>query len=324
MQKTENQHQAAKNRRKVRSSTTLNRKYVQKPSHLTNNEIEIAAQRSAKIRHLDISTSESIENAAQRSAKIRHFNISTPDVSAPESSLIPAAKAPRRITIQDDEPIAPPEIHPLQATAIKRMQNQNTAPEEHRLTAREIKDQAIQKALATSAKSIEKQNAAQAKKEKKAKLHFGVGRVVLALTCAAAAVFAIVYFVGLNMPDITMRVAAMQTGIEASYPSYVPRGFNLSDITSESGKVVLNFQNEDASTVFSLSEENSSWDSNALLSNFVKNEYGEDYTIIREQGLTIYISKSDAAWVNGGVVYKLKTDTGELTKKQISSIAVSL
>ena len=126
------------------------------------------------------------------------------------------------------------------------------------------------------------------------------------------------------MPDISMRVAAMQTGIEASYPSYVPRDFSLSDITSEDGKVILNFKNAETGDAFSLAEENSSWDSNALLTNFVKDEYGEDYSIVREQGLTIYMSGSDAAWVNGGVVYKLNTTSGILTKKQIRSIAVSL
>ena len=156
------------------------------------------------------------------------------------------------------------------------------------------------------------------------KVHFGLGRVVLALSCAAAAVFAIVYFVNLNMPDISMRVAAMQTGIDASYPSYVPRDFSLSDITSESGKVVLNFKNASTGDAFSLIEEQSSWDSSALLANFVKDEYGDNYTTVREQGLTIYVSGSDAAWVNGGVVYKIDTTAGSLTKKQINTIATSL
>ena len=36
------------------------------------------------------------------------------------------------------------------------------------------------------------------------KLHFGWSRVLLALSCAAVAVVAIVYFVNLNMPDISL------------------------------------------------------------------------------------------------------------------------
>ena len=116
----------------------------------------------------------------------------------------------------------------------------------------------------------------------------------------------------------------MQTGIDASYPSYVPRDFSLSDITSEDGKITLNFKNNTTGDAFSLVEERSSWDSNALLNNYVRDEYGDDYITMREQGLTIYISNSNATWTNGGIIYKIKTLSGTLTKKQLKSIAVSL
>lgn len=76
--------------------------------------------------------------------------------------------------------------------------------------------------------------------------------------------------------------------------------------------------------MFSITEERSSWDSNALESNYVKSEFGEEYDKIREQGLTIFINNNSAAWVNGGLLYKLKCISGTLTKKQIRSIAVSL
>lgn len=187
-----------------------------------------------------------------------------------------------------------------------------------RPTAQEIKNDAIEKALAKAAKQ-------ESYKVKKTHVHFGFKRVLLALACSAVAVFAIVYFVNLNAPNISLRVTAMQTGIEASYPAYVPRDFNLSDITSENGKITLNFKNASSGDAFSLIEEKSSWDSNALLNNYVRSEFGENYIAIREQGLTIYIREgSAAAWVNGGIVYKLKTLSGTLTKKQIKSIAVSL
>lgn len=160
------------------------------------------------------------------------------------------------------------------------------------------------------------------------RVSFGFKRVVLALACAAAAVFAIVYFVNLNSPDISLKVAAMQSGIEAKYPTYIPRDFNLSDITSENGKITLNFRNSSTGDAFSIIEEKSSWDSTALYENYVKYTYGDNYTLIRDQettrGLALYISNSDACWVNGGVVYKLKTTSGSLTKKQIKAIAVSL
>ena len=274
-------------RRKVQTSTTLNRKYVKRPVKST--DVMVSIKRSPKVKRFD-----------------------TP---------APVAKK-----MQEDQPIAPSTVHPMQAAAITKMQSRTVAPAAKKMTAKELKDQAIQRALASASKTSENMDAKKAKKSKKApKLHFGLGRVVLALSCAAAAVFAIVYFVNLNMPDISMRVAAMQTGIEATYPSYVPRDFSLSDITSENGKVILSFKNANTGDAFSLTEETSSWDSNALLANFVKDEYGDNYTTVREQGLTIYISGGgDAAWVNGGVVYKIDSTAGALTKKQINTIATSL
>lgn len=189
-------------------------------------------------------------------------------------------------------------------------------------TAQELKERAIAKALSNASKP-EKEEIVE-KKAKKNKLHLGVGRIILALSCAAAAVFAIVYFVNLNMPDISMRVAAMQSGIDPKYPGYVPRDFSVTDMVAESGKLTLNFKNSQTGDSFSISEERSSWDSNALLSNFVKNEYGEDFATTRENGLTIYMTNSAATWVNGGMLYKLNITNGSLTKKQIRSIAVSL
>ena len=189
-------------------------------------------------------------------------------------------------------------------------------------TAQELKERAIAKALSNAAKP-EKEEVVE-KKAKKNKLHLGVGRVILALSCAAAAVFAIVYFVNLNMPDISMRVAAMQSGIDPKYPDYVPRDFNLTDMVAEEGKITLNFKNSQSGDSFSITEERSSWDSNALLSNYVKGEFGEDFATTRENGLTIYMTNSAATWVNGGMLYKLNITSGTLTKKQIRSIAVSL
>ena len=189
-------------------------------------------------------------------------------------------------------------------------------------TAKEMKDKAIQQALATASASV--QTKSKKKIKSSGKMHFGFGRVMLALTCAAVAVFAIVYFVNLNMPDVSLKVAAMQTGINASYPGYVPRGYAVASITSENKKVIMDFRNAETSSSFTLTEEASSWDSNALLNNYVKGEYKDNYTVVKEQGLTIYISGGHAAWVNGGVVYKIDTTNGSLTNKQIKSIATSL
>ena len=188
------------------------------------------------------------------------------------------------------------------------------------------KEKAIQEAIDEVKKSTTQKSKKSTVHHKKSRgrVHFGFYRVVLALACAAAAVFAIVYFVNQSTPNISLKVAAMQSGIDAKYPSYVPRDYSLSDITSEDGKITLNFRNSSTNEAFTLIEEKSSWDSSALVANYVKGTYGDDYSQVVEQGLTLFISGSDACWVNGGTVYKLKTTSGSLTKKQIKAIAVSL
>lgn len=291
MQKSEDNQTATSIRRQVKQSTTLNRKYVKRPSKQTDGVVTV-----------------------RRSPQVSRFATQTTKTQQAENTKV--------------EKIEGFTKHPLQSIANARVKARQdvSATQSRKLTAKEIKDQAIKKAL----QDAEKQNAPIAEKiqdqpeKTKGKIRFGLGRVVLALTCAAAAVFAIVYFVSLNMPDISFRVAAMQTGIDASYPSHVPRNYNLSGITSENDKIILSFINTVEDTKFDIIEEKSHWDTNALLASYVKPTYGENYTVVRERGLTIYISESNATWVNGGIFYKIEASSGTLTKKQICSVATSL
>ena len=155
--------------------------------------------------------------------------------------------------------------------------------------------------------------------------HTGLKRFLLIIACSIAAIFAIVYFVNLSTPSVELRLAQIQTGIERNaYPNYIPRGYSLSSFTAETGKIMLYFENRDTDESFTLSAENSSWDSNSLYANFVKGNYSDNYAVIKEQGLTLYVDSSKACWVNGGVLYKINVTSGTLTKKQIKAIAVSL
>ena len=288
MQRSDSQTAKTAHRR-VQASTTLNRKYVKRP-----------------VKSADVAV------PVRRTPKISHFHTVTID-----QTLAPVAQPA----------IEQAQAHPLQSAANARLRMRKAANTDNlqiqRPTAKELKDQAIRKALAAAENNQPADNGAKAKKMKK-KMHFGVGRVMLALGCTAVAVFAIVYFVNLNMPDVSLKVAAMQTGINASYPGYVPRDYSISSINSEEGGVTMSFVNSKTGGAFELAEKKSYWDSNALLANYVKEKYKDNYTVVREQGITIYISNSDAAWVNGGIVYKIITKSGSLTNKQIRSIAVSL
>lgn len=207
------------------------------------------------------------------------------------------------------------------ALAERIPQKAMSASKQAKQSASEIKEREIERAVKTAAKLPETRN----KRTRKGGFNFSNSnwtRAVLAIACATTAIFAVAYFINLTSTDMSLKVAAMQSGIEASYPSYVPRGYSLSDVTSASGKVTMNFVSDEGS--FMIVEESSSWDSTALLNNYIKETYGDDYTVVREQGLTLYMGDTWEAWVNGGTLYKLNVTSGSLTKKQMKTIAASL
>lgn len=186
------------------------------------------------------------------------------------------------------------------------------------------RDQALQEAMHSVA-TMESNPKTSAPKPMLKKRKSGTKRFAIAIACAAICVLGVIGIVGSNMPDISIRVAAMQTGIETTYPSYIPRDYSLSDINSENGKITMLFNGPDDAT-FTLIEEKSSWDSSALLRNFVEPTWQENYATTHEQGITIYISNAncDATWVNGGILYKITSEGTPLTKKQVRSIVTSL
>lgn len=158
----------------------------------------------------------------------------------------------------------------------------------------------------------------------KKSIHKKSTRLAFALFCSTAVVASLFFITQTNMPDISVRVAAMQTGIQATYPSYIPREYRLSGVyTTQDNSVAMDFTGPNQAK-FTLTEEKLPWDSNALLNRYVKTKWGENYDSVREQGITIYISGSNAAWVNAGIVYKINNFQGELTKKQIKNIVTSL
>ncbi|MDO4741931.1 MAG: hypothetical protein Q4A79_00955 [Candidatus Saccharibacteria bacterium] len=208
---------------------------------------------------------------------------------------------------------------------LKQRKERESTSHKKQLSAKEIKQREIQKALAYA-------NTEQSadKKTPKAKIRFKkyplftVKHFCLATVCSVLIIFGVVWLVRSDSPDPALRVAAIQNGIEASYPTYIPRDYNLSNIVSENGKIKLDFSNSATGGAFSIEEERSNLDSVALLNNYVVQTYGDSYVVVKERGLTIYVGGSGAAWVNGGIVYKISVKSGTLTKKQLKAISVSM
>lgn len=152
------------------------------------------------------------------------------------------------------------------------------------------------------------------------KLHriSGIGALSLALLLLGG------YFTYINMPSLSVRVAAAEAGVAASYPSYRPDGYSLAGAVAYSqDEVNMKFASNSGTQNFTLAQKKSSWDTTAVLENYVKGKAGNNYVTYNENGLTIYTYDSNAAWVNNGVFYTINGDA-PLTSDQIRHIAISM
>lgn len=131
------------------------------------------------------------------------------------------------------------------------------------------------------------------------------------------------YLSYINMPNLSVRVAAAQAGIHAEYPGYVPSGYQFDGPVSYSnGQVLLTFGATGGTTNYQINQQKSSWDSQAVLDNFVVAQTDE-YDVNDTQGLTVYTYGNNAAWVNKGVLYTITGDA-PLRTEQVLKIATSL
>ena len=195
--------------RRVQRSTTLNRKYVKKPEKVA--VVDSVAKRRA-------------DDLMRRQALADKIN----------RERLAALRAGKTLREADATPPAPSATpRPLSATIERSL---ITAPKAEK--AEKVKDSAVRSAL----KSVATLDAdSSAGKGISTKRSLGAKKLLLAFGCAALAVGLVGYFVSVNTPDISVRVAAMQTGIDATYPTYIPRGYSLSDIVSEDKKISMTF-----------------------------------------------------------------------------------
>jgi hypothetical protein len=131
------------------------------------------------------------------------------------------------------------------------------------------------------------------------------------------------YLTYINLPNLSVRVAANQAGISAGYPSYKPDGYRLAGVNYDTGSVSLKFAANAGPQNFTLTQQQTSWDSTAVRENYVKTNWGDDVVPYSERGLTIYAHQGNAAWVNGGILYTITGDA-PLSASQVRSIATSL
>lgn len=150
-------------------------------------------------------------------------------------------------------------------------------------------------------------------------------RVVSLASAGLAALLIAGYVSYLNVPSISLRVAAQRAGFTASLPTQKPAGYSLKGpIAYSPGQVVVNFGSNTDDRHFSITQQPSSWDSNALLENHVFKKSNQ-YLTYQDRGLTIYIfNGTNAAWVNNNKFYSLEGNNAQLDTDQILQLASSM
>lgn len=246
------------------------------------------AKRPQPGRYMDISRSKNVARFAPHPVAASKHNVAeVPDIS--------------------------PKAHPVAARALARTAKPAISIFSSSKSSKEIKDEAIAKALATPTAKPEK---------KKRKFHFS--RRFTIITAIFAVLIIGAYLTWVNIPSISVSFAASQAGISATYPQYKPDGYSLSQpVTFSDGTVTLKFQSNSDTSAYSIIQTRSSWDSTAVLTNVVKKAAGDNYITTQESGLTIYSFKNTATWVNGGILYTIDSNA-PLSGEQIRHIATSL
>ncbi len=264
-------------------SSTLRRRALQKP---------IPAKHSI-IRH---------------SSPVKHMDIARPHKNVNVHKFAPHPVGALNPKTVDVAPVTHP--HVAKAHALSEAKAQ---PLTNTISAADIKNEAIKNAVENT------------HKRRPLKARFRPRQRVVAILSATLAIVMLGgYFTYLNMPALSVRVAAAQAGIDAGYPDYRPDGYALNGpVNFSAGRVSMNFKANGGNHNFTINQSKSSWDSNALLDNYVSVKAGSSYIPYTERGLTIYTYGDNAAWVNGGILYTIEGDA-PLSSSQIRRIATSL
>lgn len=227
-----------------------------------------------------------------------------------KTEAIPARKDPAmQATTTVDKPAR---MHPVVAKALTKQPARTVEPQ----NSRELKEALIKERLAAA------QPNAKEVKQKHRRLT-SQPRFATIMTSSLALLLIAGYLTYLNLPNISMRVAAVRAGISANYPNYQPDGYRFAGpITYQPGEVHITFKSNTNEKHFIVNQKASGWDSRAVLDNYVTRKT-DNYLTYQERGLTIYSFGNHAAWVNGGLLYTIDGDA-PLSSDQLLHIATSM
>ncbi len=151
-------------------------------------------------------------------------------------------------------------------------------------------------------------------------------RSVFANAAYFTAAFALIagFFAYQNIPNVSLRIASSNSGLEGRRPGYTPSGFSMNNkIDYSPGQITLFFKSNSDDRSFKLTQTASAWDSESLQQSFLATDNNQ-YQAVDSNGKKLYFyGKNNVTWVDKGIWYNLESDT-DLSRSQLHSLADSI
>lgn len=292
------------------------------PHHAANHAsgVHQVVQKSKTLHRRSVSAKAPVSSSTKIPVISHHVSRPVPHV---KRSPLVSRFAPHPIAPLDISKPVMRDVGPVAHPAVKRAHHVSIAKKHHATTSSHallpshiIKKQAITEALEKAPAHSHKVHKTKKRSAKSSRLSVASGALALVMLAG--------YFTYINMPNLSVRVAAASSGVDANYPQYQPDGYSLSGpISYQPGEVAMTFASNGSAGEYTIKQAKSNWDSKALLDNYVSSRVGDNYLAYQERGLTIYTFSGSAAWVSGGILYTVDGDA-PLSNDQIRRIATSL
>lgn len=292
-------------------SRTLMRKAVSKPAQHNSSSptMDTIRVRSSRISPAKIFRAKE----AAKSPKVEHFGPAT--VSAPRTEVSKRPSAVRPTEVLANHAASAPAASVATTRALPSVAGSLSHQQLERLL-----DQALLRADAHK-KMLEGRYGHRNlwQRVKHAPRWLSIGLTLLIVLAAGGA------YTMWQVPQVSIKVAAARAHINASVPAYTPSGYSfVGPANFEDGAITIKYASGDGSDqAFLLSQKASNWDSQSMAASVVPKEAQVQTSQIRGTTVYIYGPSNDAAWVNHGILYKLK-DNANLNSEQILKIADSL
>lgn len=307
---------------------------------ITMSSVHASTQRSNTLNRRYVKQPQTSPRTATRTVKVRNYSpISVQQLTTQKAEPIAKFKPAAKPIAKPTEISRPAEVHPLARRATRTSHSNPSLQQQRRTNAKKMDIQAkITQPIAPVAapkparvlkneaiiEAMNREIAPQKKpRHQKQRQKNRFTRFVSIAAPSLAVVLLAGYFTYLSMPNLSIKMAAIQSGIDAKYPSYRPDGYALSGpISFRDGEVSMRFAySADDGHDFTITQQRSNWSSSTLKQSFSQDS--KDVTTTTIDGLTIYSQDGRVSWVNGGVLYTIDGEA-TLSNSQIQRLATSM